>query len=368
MYDHSIFKGIGFVPSYIDNRCSIRKATEYIGELGAECVRLWHPFSFNMDAPDHLLARETDYMHEAIYELRRQGVRHIISLNHDWFTPCENGQPQFRGFALPHRDTKAYQDTLELLKLAWYTQAKEFSDVDGWETGNEMNHIPFCHASDAETRGEFTLEERADICTDFMFLTAAEIRKSKPDSVIVMPGMAPIGGNRIGVFAENVAVEYDGILRTLDRIYTNIESGQFGSTDPRAFFDKLCWHPYYAKQDNTGAWSLLCPDDEWVDINRSIYAVAEAHGDGNVGCYLSEYGFNDEGDPEKDNRLADYIISGLKLTHEKMPFVETVQVYRLFDYMNVPGVWDEYSLCDCHTPEIKKKAKYQMLKDYYHSL
>lgn len=185
-----------------------------------------------------------------------------------------------------------------------------------------------------------------------LFRACRATRSVSEGKIIVMTGMAPIGVQRIGVYAENIAVEYDGMVQTLERIYSDIESGAFGSENPRDFFDKLSWHPYYAKQNERGEWAVLCPDEERVAVNQAVYAVAEKHGDGNVGVYFSEYGFNDGNNKDSDRVLAQYLVEGLRLTKAEMPFVESVQVYRLLNYMPGGDSWDDYSLLDCKTDKM----------------
>lgn len=362
MYNREYFNGVGYVPLYMPEDMDAEKAAEYIGDLGAVCVRLWHQFVYFLEAPDRIRRDKAEYMHKVISALRKNGVKRIISVNHDWFLPDKNGNPAFMGSAMPRRNTEEYNTVLDWYEESWKTMAKEFDDVDGWETGNEANHVPFLHALDGE---EFDLVQKADICTDMMLRSARAIHSVTNDKIIVMPGMAPIGGERIGVFADNVAVEYDGMVRTLERIYQNIESGDFGSTNPRDYFDKLCWHPYYAKQTERGEWRLLCPDKDWVEVNKAVYAVAQAHGDGDVGCYFSEYGYNDGNNGANDKELSVYITEGLRLAKEEMLFVESVQVYRLFSFLNVPDVWDDYSLCDARILPPRKKEKYNLLKIFY---
>lgn len=359
-YDRRYFQGMGYVPWEPGRAVSAESAAELLERLGVKCVRLWHPFVPMMDGPGSLRPDHMRDRHQIIKALRRHGVEHIIAMNHGWFIPGEDGAPEFRGCAAPHRDAGGpdYGTFRDWYEEMWYIQAREFADVDGWETGNEMNHIPFLHASDGLERGEFTLEERADLCTELMYVSARAVRRGAPGTMVVMPGMAPIGGERVGVFAQSIRVEYEGMVKTLERIYENIARGAFGSKNPRDYFDKLCWHPYYARQDDMGEWSFMCPDEGWVAVNGAVYDVARRHGDGTVGVYLSEYGFNDGNDPEGDRTQAEYLVSGLRLAKERMPYVESVQVYRLLNVMDTPDIWDDYALFDCRTgkPRAKKKA------------
>lgn len=92
-------------------------------------------------------------------------------------------------------------------------------------------------------------------------------------------------------------------------------------------------------------------------LNNSVYAVAEEYGDAGIGCYLSEYGFNDNGDAQADAQLAEYLAAGIRLAKEKMPYVQSIQVYRLLNIMDVPGVIDDYSLFDWKGGKLLAKKK-----------
>lgn len=343
MYNREFLYGIGYVPFLMPSEMDIGEAAEYIGDLGAVNVRLWHPFREILDAPDRLNPANTEKMHKIIDALRRNGVKQIISMNHDRILPNDDGTTFWSACRMTHRGTPKYDAVMDWFEECWRTVAREFPEVDGWETGNEANHVEFMYAAEGE---EFGFLEKADICTDMMFRSARAIRSVSEGKIIVMPGMAPVGGDR-----------YSGMAQTLDHIYKNIESGRFGSANPRDFFDKLCWHPYYGR-----------PDGEWVQMNKNVYAAAEAHGDGDVGCIFSEFGFNDSNVEENDKIQASYITEGIRLTREELPFVESVQVFRMFGFMGSMGGWDDFSLCDCRTLPPRKKEKFRRLKELYNAL
>ena len=153
---------------------------------------------------------------------------------------------------------------------------------------------------------------------------------------------------------------------TLEKIYENIKSGQFGSTNPRDFFDSICWHPYFASQDSEGRWSWKVPDDNWVALNQSVYDVAVKAGDDGVGCCLSEFGFSDGGSQKADSELCEHISEGFRLIKEKMPFVDTVHAYRFFDSMGyVTQEPDTYSFFTMENGKlVGKQRAYALQKQY----
>lgn len=360
MYNRRYFNAIGFVPFFLPDTFSMESAGEYIGELGAKGIRLWFQFRYILEAPDRINRKNADFIHSVIAELRRRGVKQIIGDNHDWFIPDGEGKPVCRCGHMPHRETGAYSTVLDWFEESWRTVAREFDEVDGWETGNEANHVPFLNALDGE---EFDLMQKADICTDMMFRAARAIRGVTTGKLIIMPGMAPVGGDhKDPKYPDAVTADYDGMTMSLERIYRNIESGKFGSANPRDFFDKLCWHPYYLVKDENDDWK--CPDDKWVELNKAVYAVAQAHGDGDIGCYFSEYGIEDGDNIEKEKKYADYIVEGMRRAKADMPFVESIQVFRIFSFLNT-GEYDTYSLCDGRVIPPRKKEKFEKLMEFY---
>ncbi len=369
--ERKYLNGIGYVYYFTKESINPHKAAELIHALNVKSVRSWHNATWVLKDPGTLNREESDGFHNMYRLLFKAGVEQIIGLSHDWFLPLEDGTFSWGKSQVPRRDTapgSKYIQFLDMYEGMWETLVKEFPEVTDWETGNEMNHKPFLkplNEKNANDETGFTQEEMADICTDMMFRSARAIHKCNPDAGVIMPGMAPVGEREIGVFAENIAIEYNGMIHTLERIYRNIKSGEFGSKNPRHFFDALCWHPYYAEQDEKGDWHWKKPDETWIKLNREVYEVAERAGDHGLSCYLSEYGFNDYGDTENDKLLADYLSEGLRLVRECMPFVESVHVYRMFQALAGTDELDNYSIFDLRDGKIFPKYKaYAVQKQY----
>lgn len=297
-------------------------------KLNVKSLRSWSHLTWLLTDADTVNRSVADGYHRMYRLMQQAGVTQIVGMSHYWLFP-DGEQMDRESSAMYYRDEtpgSPYQRFLNLYERSFETMVREFPEVTDWETGNELNHHAFLHPTDG---GRFTVAQRADIATDMMFRAARAIHRANPKAGVIMPGMAPVGEKGEGVFATNIAAEYDGILETLERVYSNIESGKFGSTDPRDFFDQLCWHPYYARQDEQGAWHWVMPDDDWVAINRAVYEVAVRHGDGDVTCVLSEYGYSDGG--ADDAPLIPLVAEGFRRIREEMPFVQTVHAYRFFD-------------------------------------
>lgn len=364
--------GMGYVYYYSKDELSPHIVAEKLRRLNVKSVRVWSQMSWLMKDAYTINREIADDYHKMYSILKAAGVQQLVGVSHYWFYPEEMGIPQGESSGVPARDTAPgsdYQRFLELYEVSWRTLAAEFPEVTDWETGNEFNHKAFLHPlkpMDETGRDWFTIAERADICTDLMFHAARGIRSVRPEAGIIMPGMAPVGERGDGVFATSIAAEYDGMTQTLTRIYDNIRSGAFGSTDPRAFFDQLAWHPYFAEQDETGAWHWRVPNEKWVAVNREVYDVAVRAGDSGVGCCFTEWGFNDWGSEELDEELTTNIREGMRLIKEQLPFVTTVHAYRFFDSMGyVTEEKDNYSFFTMRNGLLKAKKRTLALQEAY---
>jgi len=169
-----------------------------------------------------------------------------------------------------------------------------------------------------EQDGDFTLAERADISVDMMFHAARGIRRANPRArvVTVSPCGQPEG---LPSFLPN---QY-GIAMFFDMIYSRIKSGEFPSDNPDDYFDLLAWHPYYG-DDFTAR-----PDDVWFEIHNAAYRVMQKYGDGHKKVLISEFGFSDYGDPEKERQHAEHYRTLFDYVR-RMPYIHAFHVFRLY--------------------------------------
>ena len=364
--------GMCYVYYYSKDVLNPRLAARMMERLNVRSVRSWSHVTWLLEDAKNVNRPVADDFHRMYAILKEAGVTQIVGMSHYWFYPRRLGLEGVESSAVPPRDLapgSVYQEFLDLYEQSWQTLVQEFPEVTDWETGNEFNHKEFLRPIRTEGSDEpkhFTMNERADICTDLMFRSARAIRSVRPEARIIMPGMAPVSEHGLGVYVTNIEAEYDGIIDTLTRIYDNIRSGDFGSRNSRDFFDALCWHPYYAAQDESGNWRWKVPDAEWVKINRSVYDVAVQAGDDGVDCYLSEFGFNDWGNPEDDANLIPHIREGFRLIREELPFVDAVHAYRLFDSMGyVTDGADHYAFFSMKNGHFTGKRRAYALQEQY---
>lgn len=303
--DHQYFYGVGYVEDQMNNRVTVDQAVYLIKSLGCRSVRIWADCVVN----SHKLEQwRVDRLHDLIGQLQSAGIQCIFL-----YYRFESPEAPYMSTFLPDRGTANYEVALKNWGDMVAMVAKEFPEVKYWELGNEWNHTgalnPIGWTEDGTGHEPFTLKEKADISTDLIQITMQKLRAAGNNGTVLLPAMAPSDG-------------MDGIAMTqyLEYIYENIESGDWGTTNPRDFFDALAWHPYEVKD----------PDLDWVSNNNRIYNVAIEHGDGGIKVFLTEYGFPDGGNARADAQQAEWMVHAYKLIQEYMPYVESMHYYRMF--------------------------------------
>lgn len=345
LYDFNIIRGH-----------SLEIAYNKLREMNVQSFRAWMHFGCIFDSFNRLNTGAVKYFHRLFKDLNLCGIRQIIVMSHNWFLdyPAAKNRVVMN---TPSRDTSInsqYKLFLEMYETSWYLAAKEFTEIEYWETGNELNHNVFLSPAERLDNPDFqyfTHAEKSAIMTDMMFSASQGIKRANNESVTVMPGMAPAEALETGYMAE-----------TLEYIYTNIESGDFGSTDSDDFFNVLCWHPYC---------SAGMPAVEWKGYNDDIYEVARRHGDDGKKVFLSEFGFSDIGSSDTDEFLSTAGLEKYIIARESMPYIESVHAFRLFDDYSAfkwGGNYEKYfgfyrDVCEGCTI----KARGKTLRDLYNN-
>ena len=305
--DRSFLYGINYVDIQMSDRVQVAQTAYLITALGAKSVRICvncmeTGSSFNESAKQRL--------HNLFSSLKLSGIEQIIFQigPFPWEDDMGNKAPA------PDDSDAGYIDFLNENQAMAALLAKEFSEITYWQLGNLFNYdrflSPIGWKEEKSPVDPFTLEEKAKLTTDMMYHITKGIRSQKPNAVVIMPAMSDIEG--LGGAA---MVDY------LDKIYSNIEGGNYGSSRIEDFFNALAWHPMTDKE----------PDQEWVDANNKIYAVAEKHGDGQRKVYLTEFGYDDAGDAMLSEQQSQWIQKAYQLVSDKLPYVESMHYYRLFN-------------------------------------
>ena len=307
--------GIGFAIKGAEERgLNISRIMDLLEAMNVECMRNWMNLRTLLLSPTQLNDTEVALQKQWIAQLNRRGVHKIIGMSQNAFWPEETdiSDPS----AVPYRDLEdgsLYLRFLEQDEQSWFTLASAFPEITYWEVGNETNSNSFLHPLDYTLNASktFTLEEKALITADMCYTAAQAIRRANPDAVIIFPAMAPVNG-------------FESMAAFLDRVYEGIEAGEcIGGTDPDDYFDAMAWHCYYFSETFT--------PENWLEGNNSVYQVMAAHGDGEKKVFLTEFGFSDGGDAEKDALQASYFKEIYRLAQESMPYLDSLYPFRMVE-------------------------------------
>ncbi|GHU99891.1 hypothetical protein FACS1894211_06120 [Clostridia bacterium] len=372
MIDKSNFFGICEVfEGATDAGTKPEQTVELAAALGCKSMRLWmhHTDLMRLNAKGEpvFLPQKLKMYKDAVARLTGAGIRHLTGMNHNYLYPpaftAEYGNVPFN--VIPFPNGEHYAPFLRLLETASEMLAREFPDVKNWEPGNEVNLDRFIAKpgypeKDAPPEGRgsaaitYTDDEKAGIAVDLTFYAARGIRRANPAARIALP--SPAGGPEC-------------TAGFIDLVYRKIESGAFprhGAPErsPRAYFDVLTYHPY---NFDGQFWRL---EEEFY--NR-VQSVAAAHGNADIPVFITEYGYYDDdlvkfglNPRESDIRQAAYLVGDFDAL-KKLKCVETVHYFRLYDWLEGPGMEKTFGLftSPAHGAGIVPKAKGLALYKYF---
>lgn len=307
--DQSHIFGVGYVEDQMNNRVSVDQAVYLLRSIGCRSARIWATCYSDSRT---LVNWHVEMLHSLAQKLKAANIQ-VIFVTYWFESPERAGLSTF----IPRRNLTQgsnYLKALQNFEDLTYMLIKEFPEVDCWELGNEWNHTgalnPTDYTGDEKGGEAFTLKEKADISCDLMYRSMKSAKRAGTKATMIMPAMAPADG-------------MDGIAMTdyLEMVYQNIESGAFGSKDPRAFFDALAWHPYM--------WDSA-PDMDWVKNNNRIYQIAIDHGDAGIPVFLTEFGYADNKNSRADATQAEWMKKAYELARRYLPYVESIHYYRMF--------------------------------------
>lgn len=311
-------------------------AVEIMDAIGFGSFREWMHIPWILENPTTVKPDAVKRYTEILNKCAELDIE-VTGMSHQWFIPGKDGALT-SGSDVPKRDLtpgSRYMTMLEWLEQSWETMARTFPQVPMWEVGNEWN-IFFLASEDAQKNpdnrriNDFTLDEKADISVDMMFYACKGIRKGNSKAKVVSFSPCPTGEGLPwyvpGMF---------GIAACLDRIYSRIKSGNFPSDNTDDYFDMLAWHPYTSHD--------MEPDDSWKDMQDAAYEVMKKYGDGHKKVLITEFGYTDSGDPEKEKKHAEYYKKIFRYMKE-MPYIHAFHVFRLFEDAAMsknwkPGMW-----------------------------
>lgn len=249
-------------------------------------------------------------------------------------------QDEFCG--VPPRDLSKGSPYMEVLKATeanWERIARRFPYIRQWEVGNEWNYQLFLHPLGWKAGDPaFSIGEMMEIACDLMYVSARGVRKGNPEAKVV--SFSPTPDAMHYYLPEGVPITY-GIPVCLDMMYKTIESGKSFSTDSDDYFDMLAWHPYLSTQMGYEPYNTTypatdiyltddMPDALWKSYNDMAYHVMTKHGDGHKKVLITEFGFSDCWNEEREKFQASLIPKCFELL-KQMPYVKTCHFFRLFE-------------------------------------
>lgn len=310
---------------------------DLIKALGCNAYRSWMHITDLLIDP-LTLNKDIAARHHRLLQKAKQLDIEVTAMSHEWFLP--DGCIQSKGHAMPPRnldERSLYMQALNMLETSWETLAKEFPEVEIWEVGNEWNLNAFLHPDgflDTDMSHPFTADEKMDIAVDMMYYASRGIRKGNPNAKTASFSPALSTPSLGGDMPDYLPVMF-GVAWTFEKIYKRIKSGSFPSCNPDDYFDYAAWHPYvFNNNRNVEDKDLFLnvdePDQLWKAFNDSAYKVMCRYGDAHKQVLLTETGFTDLGDPELEEKYAQYNRKLLEIASQ-LPYVRTLHNFRLLN-------------------------------------
>ena len=291
------------------------KAIDLVGMLNAESYRMWFGndiftgWSWNKPLDDFIISQSiVEEYNKILNNLKDAGVKEVTGMGH--YLPVTPSTVSSTGnnYYVPKRGSEDYQLFLDKVYEIWYMMAQTFPQIRVWEVGNETNNTSFFRYVDFSY---VSYDEMAMINTDMMYYAYKGIKAANPKATVITPGFAPVtsyynsNSNTINEDITKVDNGINSIEVFLEKIYTNITSGQYPyhsnskyvneyCNNPDRYFDGVAWHPYdlgttgYANSNdpNTSTFDV----DLWVEANNRCYDVMIKFGDIEKVVWFTEFG------------------------------------------------------------------------------
>ena len=326
-------------------------ATEYILDaMNFGAIRAWMHQTEILRSPSEANSDKVRQYTDALNMYAGLGME-ITGLSHRWFIVGKDGKLLQSDGRMYRRDTtegSLYIKSLQAIEEGWRTMVALFPQVVQWEVGNEWNTSDFLNVY-PEDDTPLTDEERMEIATDMMYYAYRGIKSGNPKASVVSFSPAIAMSSFAGKDGHERMVPFTnagyGIALALSRVYANIASGQYPAglapdKDPDHYFDMVAWHPYLLTGMNPMIISETYPaqgrffreehvDALWQNFNDMAYNVMVMNGDADKKVLLTEMGFNDWHNTDKEQaHLAEYERL-FAMVSETMPYVKTVHLFRL---------------------------------------
>lgn len=382
-----------------------------VGAYGADTFRVWAP-SLGTATPNGdgtysvvLNANKITKYRTLIDRLQLHGVKQIVMMTNP-LIPADF--PRFVGtdgqyyttqqvenkevacdiirmddYAWPEPNTEEYQSFLEVQKEYFRLVAQALPGLTHVEGVNEPEHtgatlhkigwLPDDEISKLDNSGDYvkeqyqyTMSECAQISMDYNYVITQGVGMTDRGIKVLSPALTVL----------------DEAKEFLEKAYQYIHDSKnyFKDTNSDHYFTILNWHPYVFSNvyDGEGAvedmWDRSHWENGWVALQKSIYQIAVRNGDGDKQVWFTEFGVSDQGSANEaitEAMAATRMQDMCEIVQSKLPFVDTVIAFRLFDKSASSagageanfGMFEEFAQVDS-----LEKAWKPIGKTFYHIL
>lgn len=301
---------------------------------GGKSFRLWMHFNrvlYVTPENEPAINREAaDKFHALISKLKAAGVERFICMTSNYLYPYEYGVTTKNAVPDPYSQRDEYEEFLTLFGKCFKILAEEFPEISYFEPTNEpdlLNGQNLCKNGynwAGRDNGDnadylFSDSDNAHIVADMCYYVTEAVKSVDKKNQVLLPGLCG----------------YSSTADYLDLIYSAIASKtlptgkSFADTRTDSYFTILNWHPYLL-----GGLGAEAIDENWLKLQKDIFAVAEKYGDGHKKVWFTEMGFTDLGSEETEIANAENIVKTFDYVKKELPFVETVFVFR---FTNLTG-------------------------------
>lgn len=328
-YDRSHFFGLcevsGEISAGVDRGLTHEFISDMAGALGVNSFRVWMSMRavLLVDSEDNITlnTQTVALYHDLLDKLKAQGVDRFTLMTSGFIYPADYQTTTSLVVPDPNEEYDMYIRFLSLQEKAFAAIAREFEDIRYFEPANEPDNESgaFMHRNGYTAGGSvqvnadymYTETELAYILGDLCWYVGRGVHGVDEKACVLLPALC----------------NYSSAPDFLEGIYAAIASkclpvGEpYSDTDPDNYFQILNWHPY----------SLVTGeiDEEWLQLQKDIYAVAKKHGDNGKPVWYTEMGWTDYGNETQFDAIADRYVALFDTVKKDLPFVETIFIFRL---------------------------------------
>ena len=326
-FDKSGFFGMGEVFGEMGGGLDPGITNDWIadmtGALGMKSYRMWINYSslYSVDENNELTPNRAQIaiVRDAVEKLKAAGVENFLAMASSFVYPSD--YPTTTNYVVPdpYEEYDTYIEFLELQQKVYKAFAAEFPEVLFFEPANEPEMKSCIHKNGYTHGGSdminanyiYSQYDQVRIVADLCWYVTDALQEIDSKAQVMIPSLCGF----------TTTPDY------LEDVYEAIESkalpvGQKKSdTDPDNYFQILNWHPYTFGSDTV--------TDAWLQLQKEIYQVAIDHDDGGTPVWFTEFGWTDNGEPTRQQIIADAFIGFYDMVKAEMPWVQTTIIFRL---------------------------------------